>query len=110
MYEILCLSTPLRIRFLLQHQNNTLDSVYRLTNNDEKFNCLPCIYWLLKMHKILSGARFIMAGKKGINKQLSKHVTSAFKLCYDQIDLYHKNHVILVGPKPFGLYKITPFI
>ena len=58
------------------------------------------------MHKIQSGARFIIAGKKCINKQLSKHVTSAFKLCYSQIDAYHKKHIkkhiISVGPKPFG--------
>ena len=32
------------------------------------------------MGKIPSGARFIIAGKKCIDKQLSKHVTSAFKL------------------------------
>ena len=72
---------------ILQQQNNTLDSVFGLKNNDEEFNCLPCIYWLLKMHKIPSGARFIIARKKCINKQLSKHVTSAFKLCYSQIDV-----------------------
>ena len=68
---------------VLQQQNNTLDSVFGLKNNDEEFNCLPCIYWLSKMHKIPSGVRFITAGKKCIKKQLSKHVTSAFKLCYN---------------------------
>ena len=87
---------------ILQQQNNTLDSVFGLKNNDEEFNWLPCIYWLPKMHKIPSDARFIIAGKKCINKQLSKHVTSAFKLCYSQIDAYHKKHIISVGPKPFG--------
>ena len=75
---------------ILQLQNNTLDSVFRLKNNDKEFNCLPCIYWLPKMHKIPSGARFIIAGKKCINKQLNKHVTPAFKLCYSQVDAYHK--------------------
>ena len=95
---------------ILQHQNNTTDSVFGLKDNEKEFNCLPCIYWLPKMHKMPFGAKFIIASKKCINKQLSKHVTSAFKLCYDQIDLYHKNYVILVEPKPFGLYKITPFI
>ena len=45
-----------------------------------------------------------------INNQLSKHVTSAFKICYNQTDAYHKKKNILVGPKPFGSYKITPFI
>ena len=53
------------------------------------------------MHKIPSGARFIIARKKCINKQLSKDVTSAFKLCYIQIDAYQKKH-ILEGPKAFG--------
>ena len=37
------------------------------------------------MHKIPSSARFIIAGEKCINKRLSKHVTSALKLCYSQI-------------------------
>ena len=46
------------------------------------------------MHKIPSGTRFIIAGKKCINKQLSKHVTSAFKLCHSQRDEYHKNDII----------------
>ena len=83
---------------ILQEQNITLDSVFRLQNNDDEFNCLPCIYWLPKMPKIPSDARFIIAGKKCINKQLRKHVTSAFKLCYSRIDAYYKNS-ILVGPK-----------
>ena len=54
------------------------------------------------MHKIPSGARFIIAGKKYINKQLSKHVTSAFKLCYSEKDACNKRRTILVGSKPFG--------
>ena len=54
------------------------------------------------MHKILPGARFIIGGKKCIHKQLSKHVTSAFKLCYSETDTYNKRHIILVGSKPFG--------
>ena len=86
---------------ILQRQNNTLDSAFGLKNNDEEFNCLPCIYWPPKMHKMPSGARFIIASKKCINKQLSKHVT-AFKLCYSQIDAYHKKRIISVGPKSFG--------
>ena len=86
---------------LLQQQNNTLDSLFEIKNNDEEFNCLLCIYWLPKIDKTPSGARFIIAGKKCINKQLSKYVTSAFKLCYSQIDAYHKKNIILVGAKPF---------
>ena len=50
--------------------------------------------------KLPSGARFIVAGKKCINKQPSKHVTSAFKLRYSQVEAYYKKNIILVGPKP----------
>ena len=57
----------------LQHQNNTTDSVFGLKNNDKEFNCLSCIYWLPKMHKMPFGTKFIIASKRCINKQLSKH-------------------------------------
>ena len=67
-----------------------LDSGFGLKSNDKEFNCLPCIYWVPKIHKIPSGARFIIAAKKCINKQLSKHITSTFKLRYSQIDAYKK--------------------
>ena len=118
MLEIFCPSTPKRIicllnttsstyqqvndtlKIVLQQQNNTLDSVFRLKNNDEVLNFLPCIHCLPKMHKIPFGTRFIIAGKKSINKQLSKHVTSTFKLCYSQIDACHKKHYFS-GTKTF---------
>ena len=87
---------------ILQQQNNTIDSILGIKNNDE-FICLPCIYWLPKMHKIPSGARFIIAGMKCINKLLSKHATSAFKLCYSQIDAYHKKH--FSGAKTFWVIQ-----
>ena len=90
---------------ILQQQNSTLDSVFGLKNNDKEYSCLPCIYWLPKMHKIPSGARFIIAGKKCINKQLSKHVTSAFKLCYSQIDVYHKKTYYFCGAKTFWVIQ-----
>ena len=57
------------------------------------------------MHKIKSGARFIIACKKCINKQLSKHVTSAFKLCYSQIDAYHKKTYYFSGAKTFWVIQ-----
>ena len=86
---------------VLQQQDSPLDSVFGLKNNNEEFSCLPCISWLPKMHKIPSSARFTTAANKCIDKQLSKHITSSFKLCYCQIDAYHqKKH--FVGPKPFG--------
>ena len=45
-----------------------------------------------KMHKIPSVAMFIVTGKKCINKQLSKHVTLVFRLCYSQVGAYYKKH------------------
>ena len=41
-----------------------------------------------------SDTRISIAGKKCINKQLSKHVTLAFRLCYSQIDAYHKKQIL----------------
>ena len=60
------------------------------------------------MHKIPSGARFIIVGKKFINKQLSKHVTSALKPCYYQIDAYHKKAYYCSGTKTFWAIQKTP--
>ena len=80
------------IHNVLQQQNNTLHSVFGLKNNNEEFNCLPCICWLPKTHKIPSGAIFIIASKKCIIKQLSKHVTSAFKLCYAMMPITEKQY------------------
>ena len=57
------------------------------------------------MHKIPSGARFIIASKKCINKQPSKHVTSAFKLFYSQIDAYDKKTLFQWGQKLLGNTK-----
>ena len=57
------------------------------------------------MHQIPSDAKFIIAGKKCINKQLSKHVTSAFKLCYSQIDPYHKKTYYFTGAKTFWVIQ-----
>ena len=94
---------------ILQQQNNALESVFGLKNNDEEFNCLPCIYWLPKMHKIPSGARFIIAGKKCINKQLSKHVTSAFKLCLSRIGAYHKKTYYFSRARTFWYISTSNF-
>ena len=54
--------------------------------------------------KIPSGVRFIISGKKCINKQLSKYVTSAFKLCYSQIDEYDKK-TYFSGAKTFWVIQ-----
>ena len=66
-YYIKHLSTSeYTVHIILQQQNNTLYSVFGLKNNGKEFNCFLCIYWLPKIHKLPSGARFIVAGKKYI--------------------------------------------
>ena len=59
------------------------------------------------MHKIPSVAKFIIAGMKCINKQLRKHNTSAFKLCYSQIasTFYHKKVYYFSGTKTFWVIQ-----
>ena len=92
---------------ILQHQNNTtLDPVFRLKNNDNKFYCLPCIFWLPKMHKISSGPRFIIAGQKCVSNQacyISIQTTLQPNRCISQ------KNIIFVGPKSFG-FKTTSFL
>ena len=44
--------------------------------------------------------RNLIAGKKYINKQLS-----AFKLCYSQIDAYHKKTYYFSGAKTFWVIQ-----
>ena len=56
------------------------------------------------MHKIPSGARFIIACKKCINKQISKHVTSASNYVTAKRRISKKN-IILVGPNLLGNRK-----
>ena len=75
---------------ILDEQKNVLKNVFNIKNKDEEDNCLPTIYWLPKMHKNPSGARFIIAGKKCINKKLTQYITSVFKLCFNQFESYHK--------------------
>ena len=57
------------------------------------------------MHKIPSGLRFVMAGKKCINKLLNKNVTSALKLYYSQIDACHRKTYYFSGTKIFWVRK-----
>ena len=60
---------------------------------DEKDKSLPIMYWTPKMHKSPIGARFIVASKKCSTKLLSKSVSKAFKLIFNQVQsFYDKSH------------------
>ena len=47
---------------------------------EEGYETLPIIYWMPKMHKNPSGARFIIASSKCSTKPLSKNISYIFKL------------------------------
>ena len=49
---------------------------------------LPSAYWMPKMHKTPVGARFIIASKKCSIKDISKNISSVFKLFFRQLQNY----------------------
>ena len=49
------------------------------------------MYWTPKMHKTPSGNRFIIASKHCSTKPLSKAVSGAFKLIFNQVERFHSN-------------------
>ena len=56
---------------------------------DDAHKKLPIMYWIPKCHKKPIGARFIIASSSCSTKPLSKAVSSAFKLIFDQINNFH---------------------
>ena len=50
---------------------------------------LPIMYWIPKLHKTPTGARFIIAAKKCSIKPLSKAISRVFKLIFKQIESFH---------------------
>ena len=57
----------------------------------EKEKATPIMYWIPKMHKNQTGARFIIASETCSRKQISKSASNVFKLAYSQIEHFHKN-------------------
>ena len=70
------------------HEQELLDNFDISLSSDMR--SLPDIYWLPKLHKTPTKSRFIIASKKCSVKQLSKDVTSIFKLAYNQIERYNQ--------------------
>ena len=59
----------------------------------ENMKVLPKAYWVLKMHKSLIRARFIIASKQSVIKPLSKNITAVSKLLYKSVEkFYNKNN------------------
>ena len=66
---------------------------------------LPDIYWLPKLHKSPTKARFIIASQKCTVKQLSKDLTSIFKLAYNQIERYNHKACTFSGVNTFWVIQ-----
>ena len=56
---------------------------------EEGYETLPIMYWMPKMHKNPSGARFIVASSKCSTKPLSKNISHIFRLIFEQIQNFH---------------------
>ena len=74
---------------------------------EEKEKELPIMYWIPKMHKNPSAARFIIASKLCSTKQISKAVSNAFKLIFHQIENYHKKAKFLKNYNKFWVLENT---
>ena len=72
---------------------------------DDKDLDLPVMYWTPKMHKNPSGARFIIASKHFSTKALSKAVSSAFKLIFNQVERFHSNAKYLSNYNKFWVLQ-----
>ena len=72
---------------------------------DEREKYLPTMYWIPKMHKDPPGARFIIASKQCATKKISKSVSSAFKLIYNQIENFHKKAKFLSNYNKFWVLQ-----
>ena len=57
---------------------------------DEEQKTLPIMYWTPKMHYTPSRARFIVSSAKCSTKPISRVVSNAFKLIFNQIQNFHE--------------------
>ena len=67
----------------------------------KEMKSLPTAYWTPKMHKKPVGARFIIASKQCVTKEISKDIASLFKLFLKQVRNYHKKSQYFSGVKTF---------
>ena len=72
---------------------------------DDREKDLPSMYWIPKMHKDPPGARFIIASKQCVTKKISKSVSSAFKLMFNQIENFHKKAKFLSNYNKFWVIQ-----
>ena len=89
---------------IITHHRKCLFDEFRL-NTSKEMQTLPDIYWLPKLHKTPTKARFIIASQKCTVKRLSKDITSIFKLAHEQIYRYNQKASTFSGIKTFWVIK-----
>ena len=65
-------------------------NILKVSYVSEDGQCPPLVYWLHKLHKNSAKARFIIEFQTCSRKQLSKYITSAIKLIFNQKGSYNK--------------------
>ena len=82
-----------------KHANHLRKNFNVSLNENDK--CLPSIYWLPKLHKKPTKARFIIAAPQCSLKPLTKAITKVFKLIFHQIEAYNNKCHFFSGVKTF---------
>ena len=87
-------------------ENDIIESHSKYLNRlklkiDNSNQCIPNIYWVPKLHKHPSKARFIIAAPKCSVKPLSKTITSALKLIFKQLQSYNDESRFFSGINSF---------
>ena len=77
----------------------------------KKTKCLPYIYWLPKLDKNPTKARFIIAAPKSFPKLLSKSVTALLKMFFHQTESYNDHARLYTSINSFKtILKSQPVI
>ena len=71
----------------------------------EKEKCLPIMYWMPKMHKNPTDARFIIASSTCSTKPLSSVISNVFKLIFRQIQNFHDKSTFYSRYKKFWVVQ-----
>ena len=80
-------------------------------NNDDKDHTLPSMYWLPKLHKNPTKARFIIASKFCSTKPLSQAVSKIFGFIYKQVESFHTKAKFLSNYNKFWvLQNVNPIL
>lgn len=67
----------------------------------QNIEVVPITYWISKLHKSATGARFIISSKFYVISSLSKNITTDFKLLHISAQKYHNKSKFFSEVKSF---------